>query len=35
VTYATSIFRETMSHVDQIAAEIRAEVPGASLTHDV
>ncbi len=28
VTYAASIFRESMSLVDQIAAEIRAETPG-------
>ncbi|MYF64841.1 MAG: isocitrate lyase/phosphoenolpyruvate mutase family protein [Chloroflexi bacterium] len=28
VTYASSIFRESMSLVDQIAAEIRAETPG-------
>ena len=28
VTYASSIFRESMSLVDQIAAEIRAEPPG-------
>ncbi|MCY4582215.1 MAG: isocitrate lyase/phosphoenolpyruvate mutase family protein [Chloroflexi bacterium] len=35
VTYATSIFRETISLVDRIAAEIRAEVTDAPLMHSV
>jgi 2-methylisocitrate lyase-like PEP mutase family enzyme len=32
VTYATSIFRETMAALDQIATDIRASIPGGSST---